>query len=200
MDTLLYTIGNNLYLNTTNRCPCACTFCVRQETDTLGDAGSLWLKDGEHPVEEYIQQFKERDLDHYQEIIFCGYGEPTERLADICAMADYLKAHTKTPIRLNTNGLSDLIYGRDTTPDLDGRFDAVSVSLNAPDAQHYLEITNSRFGIESFDAMLRFTQNAKAHVPYVQMSIVDVLSPEDTKKCQEICDKIGVHLRIRLYA
>ncbi len=200
MDTLLYTIGSNLYLNTTNRCPCACTFCVRNETDSLGDAGSLWLRDGEHPVEEYIQQFEARTMNRYQEIIFCGYGEPTERLEDICAIADYLKAHYSVPVRLNTNGLSDLIYGRDTTPDLEGRFDAVSVSLNAPDAQRYLEITNSRFGIGSFDAMLRFAQNAKKYVPHVQMSIVDVLSPEDTKRCQDICDKIGVPLRIRLYA
>lgn len=199
MDTLLYVIDNHLYINITNRCPCSCNFCVRNETDSLGDAGSLWLREGEHLVEEYIEQFKSRAINRYQEIIFCGYGEPTERLEDICILANFLKKNYKVPIRLNTNGLSDLIYGRDTTPDLEGKFDAVSVSLNAPDAESYLAITNSRFGIRSFDAMLTFTENAKRYVPNVMMSVVNVIPAEDIAKCQKICKKIGIPLRVRVY-
>ena len=78
--------------------------------------------------------------------------------------------------------------------------DAVSISLNAPDAQRYLEVTRPSFGIGSFDAMLRFAQDCQKYVPEVKLSIVDVLSPEEIAQCQAVAGRVGVPLRIRHFA
>lgn len=108
---VLYDYGRGLYANITNRCPCRCEFCIRDMTDSLGSADSLWLK-REPTVEEVIAMLKEWDLNAYEELVFCGYGEPTERLDDLLAIAGYVKANTDLSVRINTNGLSDLINGK----------------------------------------------------------------------------------------
>ena len=109
--TILYKVYNNLYVNLTNRCPCACTFCLRQTRDHMDDSGTLWLKK-EPTVEEVIDEFKKYDLSQYKEIVFCGFGEPTEALDVLLPVAKYLKAHYPNPIRINTNGLGNLIHDR----------------------------------------------------------------------------------------
>ena len=78
--TILYKVHNNLYVNLTNRCPCACTFCLRQNMDTVThDDQTLWLEH-EPTAEEVKAEFAKFDLSEYEEVVFCGYGEPTERL------------------------------------------------------------------------------------------------------------------------
>ena len=78
--TILYKVHNNLYVNLTNRCPCACTFCLRQNMDTVThDDKTLWLEH-EPTVEEVKAEFAKFDMSQYEEVVFCGYGEPTERL------------------------------------------------------------------------------------------------------------------------
>ena len=105
--------GKNVYVNITNRCPCRCEFCIRNFTDHLGGTDSLWL-DREPTVEEVIALLQAEDLSPYSEAVFCGYGEPTERLDEMLAIARWIKANTPLRVRVNTNGLSDLIHGRDT--------------------------------------------------------------------------------------
>lgn len=185
-----------VYVNLTNRCPCACTFCLRQ-TKEMEEGHSLWLKE-EPTVEDVIKEFQKYDLDDFHEVVFCGFGEPLERVEDVIQIAGILKHFRRDlPIRVNTNGLACLIHQRDVTPEFKGRIDTVSISLNAPDAKEYAALTRSRFGIESFQAMLDFVKSCLEYVPFVVMSVVDIIGEEKIKKCQAICDDLGVTLRVR---
>ncbi len=193
----LYSVkGKSVYVNLTNRCPCSCTFCLRQ-TKEMQESNSLWLKE-EPTVDEVIKEFQKYDLNDFKEVVFCGFGEPMERVDDVIQIADVLKLYRKDlPIRINTNGLGNLIHQRDITPLLKGRIDIVSISLNAPDAKEYLELTRNKFGNESFQAMLDFAKECLKYVPHVVMSVVDIIGQEKIEKCQKICDDIGVKLRVR---
>lgn len=196
--TIVYTFEKNLYINLTNRCTCDCVFCVRNKKDHVGSADTLWLEQ-EPTAREVIEELKRWNLSDYEQIVFCGYGEPTERLDTLLEVAKYLKSVTDTPVRINTNGLSDLSFQKDTAQMLAGLIDSVSVSMNAGNAEHYLKITRNRFGISSFDAMLQFAQNCKQYVGKVRLSIVDILDPEEIEDCKAISERIGVPLLIRKY-
>ena len=190
------TKGVTCYVNTTNRCPCACTFCLRQ-TKEMMENNSLWLKE-EPSKEMIIEEFKKYDLNDFKEIVFCGFGEPMERWDDIKEVIDYIRDTKKDmKIRINTNGLANDIYGRDVTPEYKGRFDTVSISLNAPTKEEFLELTRSKFGISSFDDMLDFAKTCKAYVPNVVLTVVDIIGEEKIEACQKITDEIGVTLRVR---
>lgn len=196
--SIVYTFSDNLYINLTNRCTCACTFCIRTKKDQVGSADTLWLSE-EPTIEEIKAALNAYDLSAFEQIVFCGYGEPTERLDVLLETARYLKSVTKTPLRLNTNGLSDLSHGTDTAALLDGLIDSISISMNAADSEKYLALTRSQFGLPSFEAMLRFTENCKQHVAKVRLSIVDLLSPHEIATCKAISERIGVPLLIRPY-
>lgn len=188
--------GKSVYVNLTNLCPCSCTFCLRQ-TKEMQESNSLWLKE-EPTVDEVIKEFQKYDLDDFKEVVFCGFGEPMERVDDVVQIAGILKLYRQDlPIRINTNGLGNLIHQRDITPLLKGCIDIVSISLNAPDAKEYLELTRNKFGIESFQAMLDFAKECLQYVPHVVLSVVDIIGQEKIEKCQKICDDIGVKLRVR---
>ncbi|MDD5935115.1 MAG: TIGR04100 family radical SAM protein [Clostridiales bacterium] len=195
--TILYKVHNNLYVNLTNKCPCACTFCLRQTREEMEESGSLWLEH-EPSIEEVKEEFKKFDLSQYEEVVFCGFGEPTERLDDLLVIAKFVKDTYNKPIRINTNGLSDLMYGKDTAPMFEGLVDTISISLNTPNAERYYELTRNKFGIESFDAMIEFADHVKHYVPSVVFTTVDTtLTKEEEAQCQAICDRIGVTYRIR---
>ena len=89
--TILYDYKNTLYVNLTNKCPCACVFCIRKETDHLGDSGSLWLEH-EPSIDEVKGAFKDYDLSNYEEIVFCGYGEPLVRLDEVIEVSKYIRS------------------------------------------------------------------------------------------------------------
>ena len=192
--------GKNIYVNMTNKCPCNCVFCLRHIKDLREDS-TLWLKDGEPDVESVLALFAEYDLSVINELVFCGYGEPLERLADVCTVIDSLKeTYPGLKVRVNTIGLANLIYGRDVTPELKGRVDTISISLNAPNAEEFYELTRSRFGLESYEALKEFAVLAKSYVPNVVMTVVEKVMPEEKiAMCQKICDDLGVTLRVRPY-
>lgn len=195
--TILYPLYGNLYVNMTNRCPCTCTFCLRNNGDELNGSGNLWL-DREPSVEEVKAEFDKFSPDGYQDIVFCGYGEPTERLEDVLEVAAYVKSKFGKKTRINTNGLANLIYNKDVTPMFEGKMDAVSISLNTPDPQKYLELTRNKFGLESFDAMLAFARDVKKYVPSVTMTTVEsTISQQEEEKCRKICEELGITYRIR---
>ena len=151
-------------------------------------------------MEEVEQSLSQWDLSSMDEVVFCGYGEPAERLKDLLEVAAWLKKNYTVKTRINTNGLADLIWGTDTAPWLEGKIDAVSVSLNAIDAEEFLRLTRSKFGIGSYDAMLKFTQNCTKYVPHVMMTVVDqVTTPEEQESARKICEKLGATLRVRAY-
>ena len=190
--------GKNIYVNMTNRCPCNCVFCLRQ-TKKMMEGNSLWLKEGEPSVDQVMDLFAPYDLSVINELIFCGYGEPLERVADVCEVIGRLKSkYPDLKVRVNTNGLANLVHGRDITPELAGRFDTVSISLNAPDAEEFLALTRSKFGIGSFEALQEFAVLAKRHVPNVVMTVVEkVMSEDKIELCRKLCNDLGVTLRVR---
>lgn len=195
--TILYKVHNNLYVNLTNKCPCACTFCLRQTRDHMEDSGVLWLEK-EPTVDEVIADFANFNMDDYDEVVFCGFGEPTERIDVLLEVAAYVKKTYNKPTRINTNGLGNLVNGRDITPELKGLIDTVSISLNTPNNERYYELTRSKFGIGSFDAMIDFAKEAVKYVPHVVMTTVaTTITKEEEAECQRICDNIGVKYRIR---
>lgn len=196
--TIVYDVHDGLYINLTNRCPCACTFCLRQTMDTVGKSGGLWLEH-EPSIEEVKQAIDGVDLHRYAEVVFCGFGEPTERLDTLLEAAAYIKqVCPDKKIRINTNGLGDLVNGEPIAPKLRGLIDVVSVSLNTPNAQEYLKLTRSKFGEQSFDAMLAFAKSAGEQGIEVVMTTVDTtISHKEEKQCQAICDRIGARYRIR---
>ncbi len=196
--TILYEVHNNLYVNLTNRCPCACTFCLRQSRDSMDEQhNTLWLE-REPEAEEVIAEFSRFPMEKYGEVVFCGFGEPMERLDTLLKAAAYVKKTYGKPIRINTNGQANLIWNRDVTPELKGLVDTLSISLNTPRADKYQELVRSKFGIQSFEAMLKFAEAAKAYVPNVVLTTVSTtLTKEEEQECQAICDKLGVTYRIR---
>ena len=115
-------------------------------------------------------------------------------------MAKYIRSKSAIKIRINTNGLADLIWKKSTAPDLAGLIDAVSISLNATDKEEYLKVVRPRFGIGSYDAMLKFTKDCTQYVPSVVMTVVDVVtSAEEQALCRKICESVGATLRVRPY-
>ena len=195
--TILYKVHNNLYVNLTNKCPCSCTFCLRQTMDHVGESDSLWLT-REPEYDEIIADFANFDVASFDELVFCGFGEPTERIDVLLKVARYFKETYHKPIRINTNGAGSLINGRDIAPELKGLVDTVSVSLNHPEKEEYLKLVRSKFGEESFDAMLSFAKACTKYVPHVVMTTVDTtISHEQEAQCQKICDEIGAAYRIR---
>lgn len=198
--TITYQVKNGIYVNMTNRCPCSCTFCLRTHGDSVGGSGSLWLE-REPSVEEVCESLDSWDLSKYEEVVFCGYGEPTERLDDLLKVAEYLKKKNgDIKIRINTNGLSDLIWGKPTAYRLEGLIDAVSVSLNTDDPEEYMKVVRPKFGPESYEAMKRFTKDCTKYIPDVKMTVVDqVTTPQQQENCRNICSELGAVLRVRPY-
>ena len=199
MMTITYPVHNGIYVNMTNRCPCACTFCLRKQSDHVYGSDSLWLE-REPTVEEVCESIDKWDLSKYSEIVFCGYGEPTMRLDELLKVAAYIKSKSNIPLRINTNGLADLIAGEKVAHKLEGLIDTVSVSLNATNKEDYFKLVRPKFGIDSYDAMLSFTKECTKYVPNVIMTVVDeVTSKEEQEKSREICESIGAKLRVRPY-
>lgn len=192
---ITYETGTGLYVNLTNRCSNACDFCVRSHGETV--YGNLWL-DREPTVEEIKESIFSRDLSAYTEIVFCGYGEPTERLDDVREICKAIRERSDIQIRINTNGHSDLINGRDTAPDFEGLFDVVSISLNTSDPKIYKEMCRPKFGGGSHIALIAFALNVKEYVPRVVLSVVDTtITPEDIEECRALAEDIGVEFRLR---
>ena len=199
MMTITYPVKNGLYINMTNRCPCSCTFCLRQHGDSVYGSDPLWLE-REPTVKEVTDSIDSWDLSKFEEVVFCGYGEPTERLDDLLLVARHIKDNYNIKVRINTNGLADLIHNKKTAPELKGLIDTVSISLNATNAEDYNEVVRPKFGIKSYEAMLSFTKDCTRYVPNVVMTVVDVVTnKEEQQKAKEICENLGATLRIRPY-
>ena len=195
MNTYSYSIDGKRYINLTNRCSNACDFCVRLN-DSYSEH-SLWLSK-EPTTEEVINSFDRLDFEGTKEFVFCGYGEPIYKLQEMLEISEYLHKHGKIT-RLNTNGQGDLIWGEEVAPKLKGYIDIVSISLNASSAKAYQEICHSEFGEKAFYSLLNFAKSCKDYVPTVKLSLVDVVGEEEIKKAKELCDSMGIDLRIRAY-
>jgi TatD family-associated radical SAM protein len=197
-DTYVYALDGNLYINLTNKCSNGCDFCVRNERDSYY-GHYLWLRHGEPTAEKVIAALNAtKDLAQYKEVVFCGFGEPTYRVAEMIAVCDYL--HEKgLSTRLNTNGQGNLINKRDIIPDLKGKIDLVNVSLNASCAEKYQKICRSQYGENGFGAMVEFAKECKRQGVNVRFSIVDCIGKEEVDACKALADSVRVPLYVRDY-
>lgn len=194
---ILYRVHSGLYVNLTNRCSSACTFCLRQSMDHVGESSSLWLE-REPTAQEVEAEFEKWDMRPFQEIVFCGFGEPTCALPVLLEVAKWLKEHYDLPIRVNTNGQGSLIAGRDISGELAECVDVVSISLNDPDPEEYQRLVRSKFGDQAFPGMLDFAKKCVERGLRVVMTTVDTtISHEEEARCREICEKLGAAYRIR---
>ncbi len=198
MADILYTYKNQVYANITNKCDCSCQFCVRTHKDSVGEAENLWFQ-SEPTLEEIKKAMDEFDFNGYDELVFCGYGEPTCALENLLASAAYAKEKYGMKIRLNTNGLANLYHKRNVVPELAKVIDSVSISLNAPTAEKYQEVTRPQFE-NAFPALLEFASLAEEAFAHTQLSIVDVLPEEEIKACQKIANDRGIYLKIRKFS
>ena len=199
--TVTYQVKRSVYVNLTNRCPCACRFCLRNNSSGVFGSGSLWLE-REPTVDEVTASLDGWDYARFREVVFCGYGEPTERLDVLLAAADHLKRRDAAlRVRVNTNGLSDLVNGKPTAALFAGKVDCLSISLNTDDAAEYLDLCRPKFGAAAYPALLAFTKEAAAVVPEVVMTVVGepVTSLEKQARCRVLAESLGARLRVRPY-
>lgn len=199
-EEIIYTYKNKVYLNITNKCPCACTFCIRSQKNAIGSADSLWLNHNPSfdEVKEAIDNYD--DVKTCEEIIFCGYGEPTNSFGVLIETAKYIRENLKIKTRVNTNGLGSLINERNIAKELCDNVDAVSISLNCSDKEEYLRVVRPKFGIQSFDEMLDFARECRKYTENVALSVVDVIGEEEIAKCRKIAEGLNIPLRVRKFS
>jgi TatD DNase family protein len=190
---ITYRIGANLYVNLTRLCTAHCYFCPREGPDMAAWGHDLAL--GRDPSAREVLQAV-GDPAPYEEIVYCGLGEPMIRLDTLLESARALKARGAR-IRINTNGHGNLIHGRDITPSLAGVVDAVSVSLNYHSAELYAKHCPSTFGVETWNGILDFARRAKEHVSDVAFTVVAGATDDDVERCREVAAECGVRLRDR---
>jgi len=193
----IYWLGDKLYLNITNKCSNKCIFCFRNFKRGVGD---FTLKLAEEPSFEQIAKELEEVMNRkrWKEVVFCGFGEPTERLDLLLALARCIKWRYEEPvsIRLNTNGHGyALNVGRDVVAELKAAgVDKVSVSLNAGDEETYNEVCKPVFA-SAFAAVLEFIEKAK---PVLDVEVTAVTTPEvDLHKVEALAKQMGVKFRLR---
>ncbi len=187
---IAYQIRDSLYLNITNRCTNACSFCVKFRSDFVKGHR---LRLSHEPTEEEITR-SIGDPSLYNEVVFCGYGEPLQRLDTVKHVARWIKERGGR-VRINTNGHANLIHKRDILPELKGIVDSISVSLDAQDEATYNRLCKPAFK-NAHAEIIWFIRQAKEFIPDVQATVVE-LEGVDIEKCREIAAQLGVKLRIR---
>ena len=139
-----------------------------------------------------------KNLSAYKELVFCGFGEPTYKMNEMIAVADF--AHEKgMKTRLNTNGQGNLINKRDIVPELKGKIDLVNVSLNAPDAESYQKICHSMFRLDAFPALVEFAKSCVKNGVACRFSVVDCIGEDAVASCKRLAESAGVPLYVRKY-
>ena len=197
-DTYLYVLDGNLYVNLTNKCSNACDFCVRNERSSYF-GNYLWLKNGDPSAEKVMALANGYgDLTRFKEAVFCGFGEPTYKVAEMVALCDYF--HEKgLKTRLNTNGQGNLINKRDIVPDLKGKIDFVNISLNASCYEKYQAICRSQYREAGFDSMIEFAKSCRRNGIDCRFSIVDCIGEEEVQACKYLAESVKIPLYVRKY-
>jgi TatD DNase family protein len=189
---IAYKIRESLYLNITNRCTNKCSFCVKFHSDYV-KGHRLRLR--HEPTDEEIKKEIGKPSDH-KEVVFCGYGEPLQRLDVVKNISRWIKENGGR-VRVNTNGHANLIHKRDVIYELQGIIDRISISLGAHDEATYNKICKPLFK-NAYSAVIKFIKQAKEVIPDVEITLVE-LEGVDVEKCREIAERLGVKLRIRKF-
>lgn len=189
-----YTLRDSRYLNVTSRCTLRCAFCPKFNGSWTVQDFNLRLR-ADPSADELIEAAS--DVGAWREVVFCGLGEPTLRLYTVLEVAARLRKLGAPRIRLNTDGLANLVYGRDVTPDFEGNIDALSVSLNAQNEEIYNRHCRPSL-VGSYKAMLDFVRHARDYVPEVVVTAIDGLPGVDIAACADIAERLGVRFRKRV--
>ena len=195
----VYWLDDKLYLNITNKCSNKCIFCFRNFKRGIGDFN---LKLDSEPSFEQVAAEVEAAMRKkiWKEVVFCGFGEPTERLDLLLILARCIKWRDEEPvaIRVNTNGHCYVLNpGREVAAELKAAgVDKVSVSLNAGDEETYNEICKPVFP-GAFASVLDFIEKAKR---VLDVEVTAVTTPEaDLHKVETLAKEVGVTFRLRQY-
>ena len=188
-----------VYVNITNDCNCDCVFCLRSMKE-MAKESSLWIEH-DPSIEEITAELDRLPWEYVREVVCCGFGEPLIRLDTVLSVLRYVKEHHPHVLtRVNTNGLGELEHGFEFADRFLRLLDTISISLNASNAERYLALTRSKFGISSYEAMLTFAEHCKPYVPNVVLTVVEkVENEEEIMRCKKICAERGLILRIRTY-
>ena len=188
-----------VYVNITNDCNCDSVFCLRCMQEMARES-SLWIEH-DPSLPEIVEELERLPWQYVREVVCCGFGEPLIRLDTVLSVLRWVKEHhPDMPTRVNTNGLGELEHGYVFADQFAGLLDTVSISLNASNAERYLALTRSRFGISSYEAMLTFAEHCKPYVPNVVLTVVEkVEDAEEIALCRRICAERGLTLRVRPY-
>ncbi|MEO5346990.1 MAG: YchF/TatD family DNA exonuclease [Magnetococcus sp. YQC-9] len=193
-EKLAYAIGNGLYLNLTKACTLHCEFCPKWSGQSVVKGYDLSLR--RHPTAAQVLEAM-GDFSGYQEIVFCGFGEPTLRLETLLEVAAVIKRQGGKRIRINTDGLANRAFGTDVTPRFRGVIDALSVSLNAQDAVTYDRICRPALS-GSYEAVKAFILAARAQVPEITATAIQGVEGVDIAACRRIAEEeLGVRFRVR---
>lgn len=191
----VYKIRNSLYLNITNKCTNKCVFCGKQKDFFVK---GHYLKLEHEPTKEEILQELPQDLSKFDEIVFCGYGEPTLRLELIYNLSSELRKRKAKKIRLNTDGLANIREKRNIVPELSNYIDSISISLNASDEETYNKICNPQFG-GAFKSLIEFIKEAKKYIKEVVVSAVAIPDLDITEIKNFVVKELKVKFRERPY-
>ena len=195
MKNFVYEYGDSLYINLTNKCPNNCEFCLRNFKNGVGeDDLRLSREPNFEDVKEDLSLFP---LKKYDEIVFCGFGEPMCALSVLSQVGPYLK-RLGLKTRVNTNGLGGLWNKRGDVPQLISKYiDSVSISLNASNRELYQEICRSKYGEEAFDAIIDFTKGCVENGIDTTLTVVDFIGEDEINECRKLADELGAKFRVR---
>lgn len=206
-NTLVYTLDGKIYINLTNRCTNDCIFCLRKDKDDVCGQ-TLWLDNEDFDAQDVISQYNEilgtiqsqnQKNIAYNEVIFCGYGEPMLKLDILKEVSKYIKEnYPHTKIRVNTNGHANYVYKRNVIPELKGLVDEFSVSLNGENDKEYDELSKPKFE-HAFDEVKNFIKACSNSDISVVASVVEGYKGRhiNLEECERIATSLGAKFRVR---
>lgn len=191
--TLVYDIRHSRYLNITGRCTLRCQFCPKHNGSKQVHEYQLAL-DHQPTAVDIIPQLG--DVGDFDQYVFCGYGEPTLNLPTLLTVAHEIKIRGGQ-VRLNTDGLGNLFHRRNILPELSTCVDALSVSLNAHDKEHYQQHCHPRLQ-GSWEAVNAFIKAAPQYIKDVQVSAIEGLAGVDITACKQLVEQAGCQFKHRV--
>ncbi len=196
---LAYPLKDGLYLNVTSACTLACTFCPKIRDDDFTVGGFDLRLERNPTADEVFAAAEAAGLAGRSEVVFTGFGESTRRLGVVVDVARRLRAAGVARVRLDTDGLASLREGRDVPPELAAAgLTAISVSLNAADAEMYARLCPSRYGAAAYPAVQDFIRSAVRCFPEVSASAVAVPGLSE-QACRAVAEGLGARFRWRPY-
>ena len=202
---IVYRFKNALYINLTNRCPNACVFCIKTTFAMRFHQYNLNLCGQEPSAAQVLAElYKGIQEQPVEEVVFCGYGEPTMRLPVLLEIAQTLKDKIKSgqlkpfAIRLNTIGLGNIVHGRDIAGDLAKVLDKINISINSPYKEEWAALVRPKqeYAKDGYESVLDFIRLCAQKMDNVIVSIVDKQNV-DVKKTKELAESLGAKLYIR---